>query len=68
MSLPDLEHMPELVGNPYIKFIFQNADKDNDGYITKDDLIVALEGFGKIYSDDEKLRGMVSLISPSSLY
>ena len=56
MSIVDFENIPEFSGKPYIGCIFQYADRDNDGYITVDDFVSAMEGLGRIYSEDERLH------------
>ena len=55
MSIVDFDNIPEFSGKPYIGCIFQFADSDNDGYITVDDFVSAMEGLGRIYSEEERL-------------
>ena len=47
MSIADFENIPEFSGKPYIGCIFQFADTDNDGYITVNDFVAAMEGSGE---------------------
>lgn len=53
----DFESILEFSGRPHIDHIFKFADRDNDGYISVPDFVAAMEDLGRLYSDEEKIRG-----------
>ena len=59
MALLDFESIPDFSYRPYIACIFAYADKDNKGYITVEDFVAAVESLGKLYNEEDKLKGLL---------
>lgn len=55
MSLSDIQRIPSLSGNLFVARIFQQCDTDQDGFISVDDFICAVEGLGRLHNDEERL-------------